>query len=98
LQMPDRRARKALASALRARLSGICNPVYVLDLPDGGGKVPLGPSYVEAQDGESWRIRGQDGEVRAYMEICRRSLKAWVPRPVKRGEVSRRSRDGEGFP
>ncbi|RUU44009.1 KamA family radical SAM protein [Mesorhizobium sp. M6A.T.Ce.TU.002.03.1.1] len=60
---------QALASALRARLSGICNPVYVLDLPDGGGKVPLGPSYVEAQDGESWRIRGQDGEVRAYMEI-----------------------------
>ena len=35
---------RALASALRARLSGICNPVYVLDLPDGGGKVPLGPS------------------------------------------------------
>ncbi|TIP74544.1 MAG: KamA family radical SAM protein [Mesorhizobium sp.] len=60
---------QALASALRARLSGICNPVYVLDLPDGGGKVPLGPSYVEAQDGESWRIRGQDGELRAYTEI-----------------------------
>ncbi|MGX9575947.1 KamA family radical SAM protein [Mesorhizobium sp. f-mel] len=60
---------QALASALRARLSGICNPVYVLDLPDGGGKVPLGASYVEAQDGETWRIRGQDGELRAYTEI-----------------------------
>ncbi|SIT59255.1 L-lysine 2,3-aminomutase [Mesorhizobium prunaredense] len=60
---------RALVSALRARLSGICNPVYVLDLPDGGGKVPLGPSYVEAQNGETWRIRGQDGEVRAYREL-----------------------------
>ncbi|TIW31633.1 MAG: KamA family radical SAM protein, partial [Mesorhizobium sp.] len=60
---------QALASALRARLSGICNPVYVLDLPDGGGKVPLGASYVEAQDGATWQIRGQDGELRAYTEI-----------------------------
>jgi lysine 2,3-aminomutase len=60
---------QALVSALRARLSGICNPVYVLDLPDGGGKVPLGPSYVDAQEGESWRIRGQDGGVRAYTEV-----------------------------
>ncbi|RWO29857.1 MAG: KamA family radical SAM protein [Mesorhizobium sp.] len=60
---------RALVSALRARLSGICNPVYVLDLPDGGGKVPLGPCYVEARDGETWRIRGQDGTVRTYTEL-----------------------------
>ncbi|RWK48280.1 KamA family radical SAM protein [Mesorhizobium sp.] len=60
---------RALVSVLRARLSGICNPLYVLDLPDGGGKVPLGPCHVEAQDGETWRIRGQDGEVRAYTEL-----------------------------
>ncbi|TGQ64115.1 KamA family radical SAM protein [Mesorhizobium sp. M00.F.Ca.ET.186.01.1.1] len=63
---------QALAEALRARLSGICNPVYVIDLPDGGGKVPLGPCYVEARDGESWRIRGLDGEVRDYTEIAGR--------------------------
>ncbi|TJV23878.1 MAG: KamA family radical SAM protein, partial [Mesorhizobium sp.] len=60
---------RALVSALRARLSGICNPVYVLDLPDGGGKVPLGPCHVEARDGETWRIRGQDGELRTYTEL-----------------------------
>ena len=57
------------AGALRARMSGICNPVYVLDLPQGGGKVPLGPCYVEGRDGETWRIRGQDGEERAYREV-----------------------------
>ena len=60
---------QALAAALRARMSGICNPVYVLDMPEGGGKVPIGPCYVEARDGESWRIRGLDGEVRAYTEV-----------------------------
>lgn len=60
---------QALAGALRQRLSGICNPVYVLDLPDGGGKVPLGPCYVEGRHGENWRIRGQDGAVRAYREV-----------------------------
>jgi lysine 2,3-aminomutase len=60
---------QALAGALRARLSGICNPVYVLDLPQGGGKVPIGPCYVEGREGESWRIRGHDGRLRAYTEI-----------------------------
>ncbi|MCV3209317.1 KamA family radical SAM protein [Mesorhizobium sp. YC-39] len=60
---------QALVAALRQRLSGICNPVYVLDLPDGGGKVPIGPCHVEARDGEIWRIRGQDGAVRGYAEV-----------------------------
>lgn len=60
---------QALVEALRARLSGICNPVYVLDLPEGGGKVPLGPCPVEAHDGDNWRIRGLDGAVRDYREI-----------------------------
>ncbi|RUX71172.1 KamA family radical SAM protein [Mesorhizobium sp. M7A.F.Ca.US.006.04.2.1] len=60
---------QALTEALRARLSGICNPVYVLDLPEGGGKVPIGPCHVEGRDGENWRLRGLDGEVRAYTEI-----------------------------
>lgn len=60
---------QALAGALRARLSGICNPIYVLDLPEGGGKVPLGPCSIEAQDGQDWRIRGQDGEVRVYRDV-----------------------------
>ncbi|MER9690013.1 KamA family radical SAM protein [Mesorhizobium sp. M0139] len=60
---------QALAGALRARLSGICNPVYVLDLPEGGGKVPLGPCHVEGREEQDWRIRGQDGEVRVYRDV-----------------------------
>ncbi len=62
---------QALVRELRARLSGICNPVYVLDLPEGGGKVPINPSYAEAQDGSTWQFRGHDGKLRTYAEIVR---------------------------
>ena len=31
---------------LRGALSGLCQPTYVLDLPGGHGKVPVGPGYV----------------------------------------------------
>ena len=29
--------------ALRGRVSGLCQPTYVLDIPGGYGKVPIGP-------------------------------------------------------
>jgi lysine 2,3-aminomutase len=37
---------QALMRALRGRLSGLCQPTYVLDLPGGHGKVPVGPGYL----------------------------------------------------
>jgi len=43
---------QALMRALRGRLSGIAQPTYVLDIPDGHGKVPIGPDYLSA-DAES---------------------------------------------
>jgi lysine 2,3-aminomutase len=39
---------QALLRALRGRYSGLCQPTYVLDIPDGHGKVPIGPAYLEA--------------------------------------------------
>ncbi len=39
---------QALMRALRGRVSGLCQPTYVLDIPGGHGKVPVGPGYVEA--------------------------------------------------
>jgi len=36
---------RALMRALRGRLSGIAQPTYVLDIPGGFGKVPVGPDY-----------------------------------------------------
>jgi lysine 2,3-aminomutase len=36
-----------LMRRLRGRLSGLCQPSYVLDIPGGHGKSPIGPSYIE---------------------------------------------------
>jgi lysine 2,3-aminomutase len=36
---------RALLAALRGRVTGLAWPTYVLDLPGGHGKVPLGPSH-----------------------------------------------------
>jgi lysine 2,3-aminomutase len=41
-----------LMRTLRGRVSGICQPTYVLDIPGGHGKVPIGPAYFQhATDG-----------------------------------------------
>ena len=37
---------RAVMRALRGRFSGLCQPTYVLDIPGGHGKVPVGPNYV----------------------------------------------------
>ncbi len=36
---------QAIVRALRGSLSGLCQPTYMLDLPGGFGKVPVGPVY-----------------------------------------------------
>jgi lysine 2,3-aminomutase len=38
---------QAAMRAIRGRVSGLCQPTYVLDIPGGHGKVPIGPSYLE---------------------------------------------------
>ena len=40
---------RAVMREMRGRFSGLCQPTYVLDIPDGHGKVPIGPDYL-AQD------------------------------------------------
>src|SRR4051794_26633235 len=54
---------QALMRALRGRVSGLAQPTYVLDIPGGYGKVPVGPSYV---DPIGRRIEDINGEKRAY--------------------------------
>ena len=43
---------QALMRALRGRVSGLCQPAYVLDIPGGYGKSPIGPNYVSADGRE----------------------------------------------
>jgi lysine 2,3-aminomutase len=42
---------QALMRALRGRISGLAMPTYVLDIPGGYGKVPIGPGYLEEDGG-----------------------------------------------
>lgn len=35
-----------LVRSLRGRVSGLCQPDYVLDIPGGHGKAPIGPNYL----------------------------------------------------
>jgi lysine 2,3-aminomutase len=39
-----------LLAGLRGRVSGLAWPTYVLDIPGGHGKVPVGPGYLDADD------------------------------------------------
>lgn len=41
---------RGLLQKLRGRISGLAWPTYVLDIPGGFGKVPIGPDYLEADD------------------------------------------------
>ena len=36
---------QALMRGLRGRVSGLCQPTYVVDIPCGYGKVPVGPAF-----------------------------------------------------
>ena len=42
---------QALIRHLRGRYSGLCQPDYVLDIPGGHGKSPVGPVYCHEADG-----------------------------------------------
>ncbi len=51
---------RRLLAALRGRLSGTALPTYVLDIPGGHGKVPVGPTWLEAEG-----VRDPAGRVHA---------------------------------
>lgn len=59
---------QALMRSLRARLSGLCQPAYVLDIPGGAGKVPVGPNYVanSGADGAAGRFQVEDLDGRSH--------------------------------
>jgi lysine 2,3-aminomutase len=44
--VPIEEGRRLLAG-LRGRVTGLAWPTYVLDIPGGHGKVPIGPDYLK---------------------------------------------------
>jgi lysine 2,3-aminomutase len=56
---------QALVRELRARHSGLCQPTYVLDLPGGHGKVPIGRSHLIESNGTG-ACQVEDGHGRRH--------------------------------
>jgi lysine 2,3-aminomutase len=61
-----------LLRALHGRLSGLCQPSYVLDIPGGHGKAPIGPSYLS-------RVSGGNGTARYEIEDFNGRRHAYPP-------------------
>jgi lysine 2,3-aminomutase len=53
---------QALMRALHARASGLCQPTYVLDIPGGACKAPIGPVYLHT-DGSTRRVCDDAGHL-----------------------------------
>ncbi len=51
---------------LRGRLSGIGVPQYMIDLPGGGGKIPLLPEYILETGPRTLKVKNFEGEVFTY--------------------------------
>ncbi|MBW1940388.1 MAG: lysine 2,3-aminomutase, partial [Deltaproteobacteria bacterium] len=51
---------------LRGYTSGMCVPQYMIDLPGGGGKVPLVPEYVKETVGGKLKVENYMGEIFEY--------------------------------
>ncbi len=47
---------QALLRALRGRVTGLAWPTYVLDVPGGGGKAPIGPAFAQEDEAGGWRV------------------------------------------
>jgi lysine 2,3-aminomutase len=55
-----------LVRELRGRLSGLCQPTYILDIPGGYGKVPIGPSYLSEPVQSSYQLTDYCDDIHAY--------------------------------
>ena len=57
---------RALVESLRGRVSGLCQPAYILDIPGGHGKVRADSAAVEEADDGCFRLRDFRGQTHAY--------------------------------
>ncbi|MGH6822387.1 MAG: lysine-2,3-aminomutase-like protein [Methylocella sp.] len=56
-----------LMRQLRGQVSGLCQPHYMLDIPGGRGKSPIGPNYLsEPSGGEIYRVIDYKGRPHVY--------------------------------
>jgi lysine 2,3-aminomutase len=57
-----------IMEALRGHTSGLCQPIYVVDAPGGGGKIPVMPNYVISSAPGKVILRNYEGFITTYTE------------------------------
>ncbi|MDX7951610.1 lysine-2,3-aminomutase-like protein [Lichenihabitans sp. Uapishka_5] len=60
---------RALVGELRGRVSGLCQPTYVLDIPGGHGKAVLAASTAEPDGQGGWSVCDRHGRMHAYADV-----------------------------
>ena len=55
-----------IISALQGHTSGLCVPRFMIDIPGGGGKIPITPEYILGEDKGELLVRNYQGEVYRY--------------------------------
>jgi len=58
-----------LMRKMRRRLSGLAIPQYVVDAPNGGGKIPILPDTIAGRDGGVWLLRTPAGHIFRYPDV-----------------------------
>ena len=53
---------------LRGHTTGYAVPTFVIDAPGGGGKIPVGPQYIVAHEGNTYTLRNYAGEQYTYVD------------------------------
>ncbi len=57
---------QALVRALRARVSGLCIPAYILDIPGGHGKVEISERALAGEPDGGYRVTDPQGRMHRY--------------------------------
>jgi len=57
-----------IVEKLRGHTSGYAVPIYVIDGPGGGGKIPVGPNYILSQAKGKYVLRNYRGKIYTYLE------------------------------
>jgi lysine 2,3-aminomutase len=57
-----------IIEALRGHTSGYTIPTFVVDMPEGGGKVPVQPNYLISMSDERVVLRNYEGFISAYSQ------------------------------
>lgn len=59
-----------IIQGLRGHTSGYAVPHYVIDTPNGGGKIPLLPEYVVGKSGKNILLKNYKGDIYSYPDVA----------------------------